>query len=221
MSRRIFLDLKKHFVLFQDKFSLFCITYSTINDIPLSVVKQHIINEAALWDSIKNGNHQSFSVFYDTHIQALDRYAQRMTKDNQLIADAIQDVFLEVWKNRQTLNQPTSWRYYLLAMVRNRIIKLAKNETGVYANEGWENYEDDTETPEELLIISELLQSQKNRLQLYFEQLPNNQQQVLTLRFFEELSYPEIAGFLQIREQSVRNLIQRAIQKLRELMKVF
>jgi RNA polymerase sigma-70 factor (ECF subfamily) len=217
----IFLDLKKHFVLFQDKFSLFCITYSTINDIPLSVVKQHIINEAALWDSIKNGNHQSFSVFYDTHIQALDRYAQRMTKDNQLIADAIQDVFLEVWKNRQTLHQPTSWRYYLLAMVRNRIIKLAKNETGVYANEGWENYEDDTETPEELLIISELLESQKNRLQLYFEQLPNNQQQVLTLRFFEELSYPEIADFLQIREQSVRNLIQRAIQKLRELMKVF
>jgi RNA polymerase sigma-70 factor (ECF subfamily) len=213
--------LKKHFVLFQDKFSLFCITYSTINDIPLSVVKQHIINEATLWDSIKNGNHQSFSVFYDTHIQALDRYAQRMTKDNQLIADAIQDVFLEVWKNRQTLNQPTSWRYYLLAMVRNRIIKLAKNETGMYANEGWENYEDDTETPEELLIISELLESQKNRLQLYFEQLPNNQQQVLTLRFFEELSYPEIADFLQIREQSVRNLIQRAIQKLRELMRVF
>ncbi|MDI9882194.1 RNA polymerase sigma factor [Flectobacillus longus] len=187
----------------------------------MSVVKQHIINEVTLWDSIKNGNHQSFSVFYDTHIQALDRYAQRMTKDNQLIADAIQDVFLEVWKNRQTLNQPTSWRYYLLAMVRNRIIKLAKNETGVYTNEGWENYEDDTETPEELLIISELLESQKNRLQLYFEQLPNNQQQVLTLRFFEELSYPEIADFLQIREQSVRNLIQRAIQKLRELMRVF
>ena len=91
----------------------------------------------------------------------------------------------------------------------------------MYANEGWENYEDDTETPEELLIISELLESQKNRLQLYFEQLPNNQQQVLTLRFFEELSYPEIADFLQIREQSVRNLIQRAIQKLRELMRVF
>ena len=75
----------------------------------------------------------------------------------------------------------------------------------------------DTETE---IIAEEKDFELKERLQRAYLQLSPYQKEVLNLRFYEDFSYEEIAKILSINEQSVRNLIQRAILKLRELTKI-
>ncbi len=186
----------------------------------MQAVKKHINEESNMWREIQNGDKEIFALFYDSHIHALHRYAQRITKDEVLIADAIQDVFYELWKNREKITLPKSFRYYLLAMLRNRIIFLSKDSKWVYIDIENEDASEIAASPESNYINLEFQATQKSLMQHYLKMLPDNQQQILVLRFFEELSYPQIADLLQIKEQSVRNLIQRAIQKLRELMTI-
>jgi len=73
-----------------------------------------------------------------------------------------------------------------------------------------------TESIEELKIKTEEYLLLLQRLQQLMARLPERQQEVIRLRFYDNFSWEEIAGILQINEQSVRNLVQRAIVKLRE-----
>jgi RNA polymerase sigma-70 factor (ECF subfamily) len=49
-----------------------------------------------------------------------------------------------------------------------------------------------------------------------FDALPENQQEVMRLKFEEGLSYREIGGSTGLSEGSVRSLLHRGIKKLRE-----
>jgi RNA polymerase sigma-70 factor (ECF subfamily) len=180
---------------------------------------RNIEEEAYWWQAIQSGDKKAFSLFYDFHIQGLYRYAQRVTRDDIIIADAIQDIFFEVWKNREKLSPPKSFRFYLLAMLRNRIIYLSK-DTHYIPLERVAETSEMSESPEENFIEHEFIATKNKQVHHFLKMLSDNQQQILILRFFEELSYSEIADLLQIKEQSVRNLIQRSILKLRDLMDI-
>lgn len=179
---------------------------------------QHSKDEFQMWQAIQHGDTLAFAQFYDFHVHALYRYAQRITHDEGLIDDAIQDVFFELWNKRAKINYPNSFRFYLLAMLRNRIMYVAKNTKFTFL-EKEDDFQEESSSPETAYIEEEVMTTQQTEVKNYLSKLPENQQQALVLRFFEELSYPEIATLMQIKEQSVRNLIQRSISKLRELMK--
>ncbi len=74
-----------------------------------------------------------------------------------------------------------------------------------------------TESAEHVMIRVEESVQQMKRLQQAIESLPFRQQEVIRLRFYDDFSWGEIAGILQINEQSVRNLVQRAVLKLRQV----
>ncbi len=177
---------------------------------------QHTNNELLLWQAIQQGDQAAFATLYDAHIHALYRYAQRITQDEVLIADAIQDIFLELWRSRQRLACPQAFRHYLLGMLRNRLILLHKKNNFISTDS--DITADLSISPENEYIHLEQQQTQQKHLGSYLKMLPSNHQQVLALRFYEEMSYAEIADLMGIKEQSVRNIVQRAISKLRSLM---
>jgi RNA polymerase sigma factor (sigma-70 family) len=57
----------------------------------------------------------------------------------------------------------------------------------------------------------------KKQVRTAIGQLPARQQEVIYLRFFQNLMPEEIAGLLAINSQSVSNIIQRALSNLRGL----
>ena len=66
------------------------------------------------------------------------------------------------------------------------------------------------------LIAQENQSEQIHKLRASMAKLPPRQQEAIRLRFFDEFSLEEIASIMQMNQQSVRNLIQRSIKKLRQ-----
>ena len=69
----------------------------------------------------------------------------------------------------------------------------------------------------DLEILEELenAKSRQDRLKILITQLPTRQQEALKLRFMENMDYNQIGNILEVNTQSAKNLVFRAIEKLR------
>ena len=65
-------------------------------------------------------------------------------------------------------------------------------------------------------IENESQQEQQSKISYFLKQLPDRQREILYLRFYQDLRVEEIAQLLQIKPQSVSNIIQRALLNLRQ-----
>ncbi|RZK52474.1 MAG: sigma-70 family RNA polymerase sigma factor [Hymenobacter sp.] len=75
-----------------------------------------------------------------------------------------------------------------------------------------------TYSHEEFLIAQQTDAEQGQRLLAALNQLSKRQREALYLRFFDDFSYERIAEVMALNIQSVRNLIFRALQVLRQVL---
>ena len=82
------------------------------------------------------GDQNAFLTIYQNHYQSLFSYGLSITGDKELTKDCIQELFLEIWKTRLTLNKEVdNIRSYLFTWLRRKISYalslLAKTKTMV------------------------------------------------------------------------------------------
>ncbi|PWV54269.1 RNA polymerase sigma factor [Chitinophaga sp. S165] len=173
-------------------------------------INQASVADHELWIAFKQGNAEAFSEMYQRYAGTLYNYGYHLIPDSALVQDAMQDLFADLWRTRHNLSDTSSIKYYLFRSLRRRLYKMAdiKPVPAITPLQ--------TESIEELRIKKEEYLLLLQRLQQLMSRLPERQQEVIRLRFYDNFSWDEIAGILQINEQSVRNLVQRAIIKLRE-----
>jgi len=56
------------------------------------------------WKSMKEGSKKAFLDIYQENYNILFSYGFSLTRDKELTKDCIQEVFLEIWKTRITIN---------------------------------------------------------------------------------------------------------------------
>jgi RNA polymerase sigma factor (sigma-70 family) len=173
-------------------------------------------NDATLWEAFKGGDSIAFTEIYNFYIKDLLSYGYRITTDSQLVRDSIHDLFLHVWQTRANLSPTSSIRFYLYRSLRNRIVRnLEKNENVVIDSASlFENIIGALST-EDNLIASEQQNEQISKLSAAIQQLPKRQQEIIQLRYYHDFSLDEISQMMSISNQSVRNLLHRAITELR------
>ena len=171
-----------------------------------------------MWEHFRSGDKEAFAWFYNDHVDALYHYGTKICSDENLVKDAIQEVFLDLFLKRQNnTTNPENLRFYLLlALKRNLIKKLKKNRKFVVLNTHEEyTYEADY-CIEDRLIVNELEKETNLRINNILKQLPGKQKETLYLRFNESLEYKEIAQLLDISVESVRKQVYRALKSVRE-----
>jgi RNA polymerase sigma-70 factor (ECF subfamily) len=168
--------------------------------------------ERELWNAFRKGDEQAFSDIYHQFAGTLYNYGYHLAADAALVQDAMQDLFSDLWRTRKNLSETTSVKYYLFRSLRRKLHRLSDIKQLPE-----DLYPLQTASAETLKIQGEEEMLQQQHLQKLMNLLPVRQQEVIRLRFYDNFSWEEIAGILQINEQSVRNLVQRAVVKLREL----
>lgn len=169
-----------------------------------------------LWDGFRKGDKKSFSLLYENYFSSLYNYGRALIRDENIIKDCIQDLFVKFYKNRKKLPTISYPKVYMLYSLKNLIIDtLIKNRRMEYIAQNdlffstieyqdWNN-----------AFFEEEEEEKKN-----FESITNvlnfRQKEAVCLRFMEGLSYDEISVLMGITYQSARNLIHRAISKIRE-----
>ena len=174
------------------------------------------VSDIVLWQAFKNGNREAFSELYQRYVRVLYNYGMHFILDEELVQDAVQELFIDIWRLRSTLADTTSVKFYLFRSLRRKI-HLAMDRKSNYIRINDEDGDENLPSAEEVLIQNESLTFDIKKLQHYLTILPPRQYEVIRLRFFEESSWTEIAHIMDIDEQSVRNLVQRAVNKLRQL----
>jgi len=170
-----------------------------------------------LWNSFRSGDEHAYTELARRYYRTLFQYGQRFTGNMQLIEDVIQDLLVHLWLHRSTINDTPSVKFYLVKAFRHRMLKTIgplSGETGL--TDECENMMSEFSS-EENWIGRENDLALKIQVRTAIDQLPARQQEVIYLRFFQNLMPEEIAGLLAINSQSVSNIIQRALSNLRGL----
>ncbi|MCF0074589.1 RNA polymerase sigma factor [Dyadobacter sp. CY261] len=172
-----------------------------------------------LWQRIRMGDEMAFTAIFEKYHRTLYNYGSKLSTNSSLVEDAIQDVFIDIWRLRANLTQNViSVKFYLYRALRRRIhVALDKFPSMEEISEL-----DDEEMPanhthsEAVLIEMESSSMRAQRIHELLNQLPERQLEALTLRYFDDFSIEEIAEIMGVNEKSVRNFIYKAITSLRQ-----
>ncbi len=177
------------------------------------------IEDKILWQAFKRGDEIAFTTLYQRYVRVLYSYGKKLMVSDGTVEDLVQDLFIELWQTRARLADVESPKFYLFRSLRRKIYKNVNHIA--LSGQNWE-FADERVLPVALpkefeIIEAENFQKQKDDLETWLKSLPPRQYEVLTLRYYQDFSYAEISELLSINEQSVRNLAQRAVLKLRQL----
>ncbi len=178
-------------------------------------------NEIEVWSSFRSGNREALNSIFEKYVRSLYTYGRNMTSDQGLISDCIQDVFVELWIKREALtSQITSIKYYLIKSVRRRILRRLSQDRRAVGQAIPENHVEEVESNVEFNLIRD--QNSRDlsfQIQTSVAHLSEGQQEAIYLKFYENLSYEEIALIMDTNVKAVYNLVGKSIISLRKFFK--
>lgn len=174
------------------------------------------------WCDIIRGDKEAFLTVYHKHYRSLFCYGFSLTSDRELTKDCIQELFLEIWNSRSTLNADvTNIQSYLFTWLRRKISRkqLRVSKEKIYQRSP-ENAQGKEFSYEELLIAFQQTEEKKEQLTRALDTLTKQQLEIIRLKFFENLNYAEISAKTSLTTRTVYNIIYKAITRLREAMTI-
>lgn len=174
-------------------------------------------DQTDLWDLFLKGDQDKFKEIYNHHYDLLINYGYRFTSNLPLLEDTVQTLFINLWQKRSSISTPASVTHYLLKAFRNTLINGLRSETSLQKKiDSFESLPFEiSASREDHLIEEEDILIQKKVVEEKLALLTNRQREGIYLRFFQELSYEEIAGILKMEVGGVYKLIYRAIDRLK------
>ena len=187
-----------------------------------SVINLTKEQEQTLWKHMISGNKKSFEDLYKQYFQALINYGFRITKNENLIEDAVQELFISIWNNRTNLSEVNEVKFYLFRSLKNRILRQLEKDV-FDKSEDIDVYLDflNSISEEQKKIDSEQFDANLDILQRAIAHLPIRQQEVINLKYYHDFTLDEIAKLMDVNKQSVSNLLFRSYAILRKLLKNF
>ena len=175
----------------------------------------HNISENILWKSFKNGDNGSFELIYKQYADVLFRYGIQFTSDESMVKDAIHDVYVKLYNDRQYLKKEVNIKFYLFTCLKNRLYNLLKRELFFDKIDLEENEYLDPAAEDQVTTALSQDELQKT-IRTVLSLLTDRQREIIYYRYIEELSIEEIAVLTEMNYQSVQNTIQRSLKRIRE-----
>jgi RNA polymerase sigma-70 factor (ECF subfamily) len=162
---------------------------------------------------VSDGDSEAFQTLYESHLDTIYRYVYYKVGNGQLAEDLTQHIFMKAWEaiNRYQWRE-LPFQHWLLRLARNTVIDHYRSTKP--ANASLLDPIGDGVDPEEELAQSEMIQT----LQEAVRQLPDEQREVIVLRFIEQMPHADVAQHLGKSAATVRVIQHRALQALRRLL---
>ena len=170
------------------------------------------------------GDISAFEAFFQQYQRLVFKTAYLMSGNKEEAEDILQEVFVTVWKSRHSFDPAkgklTTWLYRITVnqcVDRHRkkqpaFLSLEKaEEDGLHLAE-----RGSSESAEDYLISK----WEYERLIKAVNSLDGKHRPVLVLRYFDDLSYSEIAHVLEIPQGTVKSRINQALKSLREQLSI-
>ena len=182
--------------------------------------------DTLLLNALRQDDEAALNHLFSTYYNRLYRTGLKYGATNEVVEEAIQAVFIDVWQYRKTLGEILSFEAYLKGALRKRITKMTTNDA---KTQGLVSLHDvkthghvslllSVEAYENVLILQETNEQKRTELKDALEQLTPRQKELIVLRYFEEMSYADITEKTQLQTDSIYKTIHEAIKRLRLIL---
>ncbi len=169
---------------------------------------------------LSKGKKTAFEKLFRLYYPRLKRYASSYLKNTTEAEDLVQEVFLKIWKNRETLNTEKHFSAFLFTLVKNRCLNFLKRKV---VEDKFVVQQAKIET-EELYHISfeveEEFSSMEEKLELEIEnvisQMPERCQIAFRLKWIDGKKIREIAELMDISTTMVDKHLAKGLQIARQ-----
>lgn len=176
--------------------------------------------DTQLWDAFRTGDRLAFEAIYDRYVQVLYNYGCKLSSDGSLVQDLIQDLFIEIWNSRDRLGPTDSIKFYLFRSLRRKIARAAqKADQHDPLDAALPDHFGLCTDPEAELMDEQSAVQRKTQLERALGQLTRRQKEAIYLRFYQGLSYEEVAEVMALEMKSTYNLVSRTLEILRAHLK--
>lgn len=185
-----------------------------VEAVALTRVQEPLDTLSELSRRLRHSDREAYAEIFRRFHGPLVRYARRITNDEAVAYDVLQDVFMKLWEDRKTLTVKVSLKAMLYTMVRNRALNSLRRSKWISTDTAVEDVGDPPEVApsgDEVLAAKDLRQ----HLQAWIDQLPGRRAEAFVLSRYNDLKHSEIAAIMGISERTVDTHILLALRDLR------
>jgi RNA polymerase sigma-70 factor (family 1) len=165
--------------------------------------------------SVDQHKYVSFDRVFREHYNALANYALAIVRNRQDAEDAVQDVFIKMWRNNPQVMETSEVKYYLLTATKNTCISLLRKQAAVVMVDPQEKEFTAMETPVAPDPPRDMVALVNNALSL----LPPQCLAIFKMSRFGQLTYQQIADELGVSVKTVENQMGKALRIMRDYAK--
>ena len=186
-------------------------TLSTPNTI--TTLDSDDATERQLQRRIRAGDEGAFDIVFRAHYPNLVRMAESIVRDRAVGEELAQEVMLELWRRRESLELEQNFRAYLMRATRNRALNHVRHERIVQREQTLAASESRTApAPDADMLGGEL----ESAIAASLAALPENCREVFDMSRTQGLRYAEIAEVLDISVKTVEKRMGQALAELRK-----
>jgi len=161
------------------------------------------------------GDKNAYEALYHEYFPKISRFVGYRINDKETAEDLTAEIFLKIWENLQTPTQIDSFNSWIFTVARNKIIdyyRTKKVTSNLFELENQLEYEDNIINAIDLDIAS-------RKCLRHLDKLSADQQEIIRLKFFEDLENDEIGAITDKSPGTIRVIQHRAIIALKKYLK--
>jgi RNA polymerase sigma-70 factor (ECF subfamily) len=187
------------------------------------------LTDAEVMLELKAGNMEAFDVLLAKYRKPIIHFMFRMVHNQAVAEELAQEVFLRVYRSRETYRAEARFSTWLYRIATNlgvnhaRDTRHERSASTVYLDEP----DPETGTTPDVAdatpsVEADLLRSERMRaIKQHVMALPERQRTAVLMHKYEGLDYKQIGEVLKLSESATKSLLFRAYQTLREKLKEF
>ena len=187
------------------------------------------MDDAAIMLELKAGNTAGFDFLIQKYRKPIINFMYRMTRNQAVAEELAQEVFLRVYRSRETYRAEARFSTWLYRIATNLGVNQARDTrheraaSTVYLDEAdaetgtTPDVADSTPDVESKLLRNERMAAIREHVMA----LPERQRMAVLMHKYEGMDYSQIGDVLKLSESATKSLLFRAYQTLREKLKGF
>ncbi|MDE6396640.1 MAG: sigma-70 family RNA polymerase sigma factor [Muribaculaceae bacterium] len=182
------------------------------------------LTDARLVTAFAEGNNQAFDLLLERHQERVFNYILNMVKDNDLANDIFQETFVKVITTikQGRYNEDGKFSAWIGRIAHNAVIdhfRQEKAESAISTDETDYDILNRRELSEETIEDAIIDRSIRQDIRDLIKSLPDEQRQVLVMRYYNNLSFKEIADKTGVSINTALGRMRYAILNLRRVAK--
>lgn len=173
-------------------------------------------DDCEIWERVRTGSRQAVGELFGRYADELLAYGMKLCQDRETVKDSIQNVFLEIINSARRLNQIRYVKSYLFKSLRHDLASQAAKAKRFRLNEDMMPFY--IQIDEEAYIMQddgEEHQQERRMLVKAISSLTARQKEVVYLHYIQGLPLDSVCDIMCLNYQSTRNLLHKAICRLR------